>query len=98
MADNDKEFSLTLPEGLRRQFEEVERRLWRVETTVAACAVLGGLMVSYLVLFISDRLWATPVWLRCLILVLGLLAGVVAGMKWARHWVVKRRDLPALAK
>ncbi len=97
MAENDNEFSLTLPEGLRRQFEEVERRLWRVETAVAACAVLSGLMVSFLALFVSDRIWETPVWLRCLILIAGLAMGVLAGMVWARHWVVKRRDLRALA-
>ncbi len=97
MAESDNDFSLTLPAGLQRQFEEVERRLWRVETTVAACALLGGLMVSFLALFISDRFWDTPVWLRCGILATGLVAGAVAGMKWARHWVVKRRDLRALA-
>ena len=36
--------SVTLPEGLRRQFADVQRRLWRVETTVALCSIIGGLV------------------------------------------------------
>jgi hypothetical protein len=60
VADLDDKLSVTLPDALRRQFADVERRLWRVETTVAVCAVAGGLMLSLLAMFVSDRLWETP--------------------------------------
>ena len=63
-----------LPDGLRRQFAELERRLWKVETLAAGCLGLGGLAVSLLALFVSDRLWDTPLSLRCSISVVGFAA------------------------
>jgi len=97
MAEYDDKLSVALPEDLRRQFVEVERRLKRVETTVAVCCVAGGLMVSFLALFVSDRLWDTPGWLRWTLWAGGLAAAVAAGAFWARRWVWQRRDLRALA-
>ena len=98
MVQDDTQLPVALPEDLRRQFDNVEHRLWRLETTVAICAVIGGLGASWLALFISDRFWATPVWLRCLFLGLGVTTGVVAILHWLRHWVFHRRDLRDLAK
>jgi hypothetical protein len=97
MAENDDKLSVALPEALRLQFAQVERRLWRVETTVAICGVAGALMVSFLALFVSDRLWDTPTWLRWTLWLCGLTAAAVTGAGWARRWVWQRRDLRALA-
>ncbi len=97
MAEFDDKLSVTLPESLRRQFDQVLRRLWRVETTVAACAVTGGLLASFLVLFVSDRFWDTPVWLRAALLLGGLAAAAAAALAWMRRWVWRRRDLRDLA-
>jgi hypothetical protein len=97
MADFDDRLSVTLPDALRQQFAQVERRLWRVETTVAICAGIGGLMVSFLAMFVSDRLWETPAWLRLALFLCGLAVAGLAGLEWARRWVWQRRDLKALA-
>jgi hypothetical protein len=97
VADLDDRLSVTLPDALRQQFADVERRLWRVETTVAVCAVAGGLMLSLLAVFVSDRLWETPRWLRLTLLLLGLAGAALAGLEWARRWLWRRRDLKALA-
>jgi len=97
MAEYDDKLSVALPEALRQQFAQVERRLWRVESTVAVCCVAGGLMVSFLALFVSDRLWDTPEWLRLTLWLGGLAAAVLAGALWARRWVWRRRDLRFLA-
>jgi hypothetical protein len=97
MADLDDRLSVTLPDALRQQFADVERRLWRVETTVAVCAVAGGLMLSLLAMFVSDRLWETPGWLRLTLLLCGLAVATLAGLEWSRRWVWRRRDLKALA-
>jgi hypothetical protein len=97
MAEYDDKLSVALPEDLRRQFAQVERRLWRVETTVAICGVAGALMVSFLALFVSDRLWDTPAWLRWTLCLCGLIAAAATGAAWARRWVWQRRDLRALA-
>ena len=72
MPQNDIYSPVDLPEGLRRQFERVERRLWRVESATAACGIAASLLFSLLAAFISDRLWETPVWLRVLFFMGGL--------------------------
>ena len=97
VVDSEDKFSVTLPDALRRQFADVERRLWRVETTVAISAAAGGLMLSVLAMFISDRLWDTPTWLRATFLLCGLGIAALSGLEWARRWVWHRRDLKALA-
>lgn len=97
VAESDDKFSVTLPDTLRRQFADVERRLWRVETTVAVAVAAGGLMLSVLAMFISDRLWDTPIWLRSTLLLCGLGIAALCGLEWTRRWVWHRRDLKALA-
>jgi len=98
MAENDNELSVKLPEGLRRQFAQVERHLWRVETAIAVCIALCGLIASYLLLFISDRIWETPIWLRVSLTVLGVGTFLGAGYRWAWKWLWQRPDLRKLAK
>jgi hypothetical protein len=97
MAQNDNDLSVTLPEELRRQFADVQRRLWRVETTVALCSILAGLVVSLLALFISDRLWNTPPGLRLVFSLLGLAVVIAAFCHWARRCLWHRRGLQDLA-
>ena len=98
MVQNEKDIPITLPAELRRQFDELEHRLWRVESTIALCHVGGGLIISFLTLFVSERLWDTPVWLRTALLAAGLGSCVGAGWLWARNWLPgRRRDLRALA-
>jgi len=97
MAEYDDKLSVALPKDLRLQFAQVERRLWRVETTVAICGVAAALMVSFLALFVSDRFWDTPAWLRLTLCLCGLAVAAATGVVWARRWVWQRRDLRALA-
>ncbi len=97
MAENENDLSLTLPEELRRQFAGVQRRLWRVETTVALCSILAGLVISLLALFISDRLWNTPPGVRLVFSLLGLAVVIAAFCNWARRWLWHRRNLQDLA-
>ena len=97
VVDADDKLSVTLPDALRRQFAEVERRLWRVETTVAISVAVAGLILSLLAMFFSDRLWDTPNWLRLTLLLCGLGVAVLSGLEWMRRWVWHRRDLKALS-
>jgi hypothetical protein len=88
---------VALPEKLREQFASVERRLWRVETAVAVCSVVAALLISWLVLFISDRIWATPVWLRVILFIAGWAVSAVAVVRWLNRWVWHKRDQRELA-
>ena len=58
----------------------------------------SGIFGAYLVLFVSDRLWDTPVWLRAL-LALGCL-GFGAGWAWfwLTRWGFRQRDNRQLAR
>jgi hypothetical protein len=82
---------------LRRQFSDVQRRLWRVETTVALCSILAGLAASLLALFISDRIWDTPPVLRLVFPLLGLAVVIASFCRWAQRWLWHRRSLKDLA-
>ncbi|MEK7684445.1 MAG: hypothetical protein AAB466_03370 [Verrucomicrobiota bacterium] len=97
MDQTENRYDVSLPEGLRGQFAELEHRLWRIETCVAIGLALTGLLGSYLLLFLSDRLWDTPVWLRSLLALGGALALLGPGWRWSRLWLWQRRDQKALA-
>jgi hypothetical protein len=97
MPQNENYTLVDLPDGLRRQFDQVEQRLWRVETTTAVCGIAASLLLSLLAVFISDRLWETAVWLRVFLFLCGLGGAAAAALAWARHWVWRRRDMRALA-
>jgi hypothetical protein len=97
MPQYDNLTLVDLPGGLRRQFEQAEQRLWRVETATALCAIVASLLFSWLAVFVSDRLWATPVWLRVCFFLGGLCGAAAAGLAWGRHWVWHRRDMGELA-
>jgi hypothetical protein len=97
MADERTQIQVGLPETLSRQFVALKHRLWRIETAVALAIGVSGLLASYLVLFISDRFWDTPGWMRALILLGGLAVGAWAAWRWARNWFFKPRDQRDLA-
>jgi hypothetical protein len=86
-----------LPEALRGQFNALEKRLWRVDTIIAVAGALCGLLVSYALLFISDRLWDTPVWMRLLFTGIGIAILVYFTYGWLKLWVWNRRDTRAMA-
>ena len=89
--------TLQIPEKLREQFQALERRLWRVDTVIAICGALSGLVISYVLLFISDRLWDTPAALRFVITLAGVAVSLVFMVGWLRQWIWRRRDYRALA-
>jgi len=84
--------NLSLPPKLVGQIAACERRLRRVETIVAAGGALGGLLLSIVMLYVSDRFWDTPALLRVLSLGGGALALGLSAWYWLRHWYWKRRD------
>jgi len=87
-----------LPPEIRKQFDLLEKRLWRVDTAIAVSGSLVGFFASYLLLFISDRFWDTPVWLRALLTLAGIGTIVYFTWFWLRHWVFQRRNIRTMAK
>jgi len=93
----DEKATVELPESLRGQFAGLRHRLFRVETLFAAALALTGLLSGFLLLFVSDRLWDSPAWLRALLLIFPILGAAAAAAWWLRRWVIQPRDLEAFA-
>ncbi len=98
MKSAPSQTSLQLPGPLRERFERLEKRLWRIDTIIAVCGALSGLILSYIILFVSDRFWDTPRWLRVLSTCVGLAVLVYFAVGWFKLWVWKRRDYRALSR
>jgi hypothetical protein len=86
-----------MPEMLEAQLQSAQRRLWAVETAIAILGGLCGLLASYLLLFVSDRFWATPAWLRFAFTATGIIGAALGTWWWASHQS-QRRDLRATAR
>ncbi len=92
------EGALALPASLARQLVRFERRLCLMESVVALFGGCCGLLLTYVVLFVSDRVWNTPAWLRG---PLTLGGGITLGLCvywWLHHWWWRRRDTKQLAQ
>jgi hypothetical protein len=94
---SDNQQLVALPESLREQFSGLKLRLWKGETLSAGSLALSALLFSCLALFISDRLWETPVWLRVTWTAMGCSGLAWFGFTWLRLWVIHPRDQRALA-
>lgn len=98
MSSPNQEKPGDLPVELRQQFAAVEGRFWWVETALAVCAALCGILVSYLTVFISDRFWDTPSALRTIIAAASAIAAAVTGYRWFRRWASHHGNLRALSR
>ena len=92
-----QKLAAALPRDLQNRFAVLERRLFRVETALAATSAVVGLSASYLVLFVSDRWWDSPSWFRVASFAAGAILGVRSAYVWGSCWGWARRDLRALA-
>jgi hypothetical protein len=89
---------LDLPIGMRTKLESFRRRLWFIKLAEGILAGLFGFLLSYLLVFMLDRLFDTPTWLRAAILVLGVVGlGIWFPLKWHR-WVWSTRQLEQVAR
>lgn len=86
-----------LPASLQGQLRAVRRWLWCVETAVLVLGGVCGLVGAYGLLFVSDRLWDSPVWLRLALgwMAVGVCVGFVAWWVGGRTW--RRRDARRVA-
>ncbi len=87
-----------LPPVLEGKLAAFRRRVWVVKLTEGLLAAAFGLALSYVLVFVLDRLMETPAWLRTAILIAGAaVLGLGLPLKWHR-WVWSQRTLEAAAK
>lgn len=89
---------VNLPPELVRQIRAFEKRLCVMETIVALLGGIGALLLTYLLVFISDRLWDTPSWMRLPLAVGGALVLTAFLYHWFRYWLLHRRSRRDLVK
>ena len=63
----------------------------------AVAAGVIGLLVSFLLVYVLDRFWQTPGWLRLAILIAGVSLFTVFAPYWLHRWVWKQRRESQLA-
>jgi hypothetical protein len=88
---------IPLPPALTRQFDLLERRLWRLEALVAITGAVGSLFLSCALQFASDRFWDTPRWLRFGFAFWGWAGFAIFAWRYGSRWVWGRRSVRALA-
>jgi len=89
---------VALPDALRRQLRGFERRLCRMEAVVGIFGGLCGILLTLGLLFCSDRLWNTPIWLRGSLTAAGGAGMAAFAFTWVARWWWRRRDTRALAR
>ena len=57
-------FQVDLPEGLKSKLSSLQRKLFVVDTAIALSGLIAGLVVSWMLVYFSDRFWETPFWAR----------------------------------
>jgi hypothetical protein len=88
----------TLPPDLEAKLADFRRRVWIIKLAEGILAALFGLALSYLAVFILDRFFETPAWLRfCILLAGAATLGLGLPLKWHR-WVWRQRRLEDVAR
>ena len=90
--------TVKLPPQLVRQLRTFRRRLRTVKMLEAVCLAGIAVILSYALLYLSDRLWETPPavgWLLFFIAVSGLAVFIPW---WSFRWVWQRRTESQLAR
>ena len=88
----------TLPPDLEAKLADFRQRVWIIKLAEGVLAALFGLALSYLAVFILDRFFETPAWLRfCLLLAGAATLGLGLPLKWHR-WVWRQRRLEDVAR
>lgn len=96
--DYQAEKIIELPPELRKQFDLLEKRLWRVDTAIAISGSIVGFLASYLTLFILDRFFDTPPLLRVCISLFGIATILYFAGFWIKNWVIRRRNIESMAR
>ena len=87
---------LQLPEALRRQLLDFRRRVWIIKMVEAACAAAFAVVAAYLLMFLLDRAFDTPPWLRAVLFVAAFV-GCLRIPAAVYRWIWRNRHLEQLA-
>lgn len=90
--------TVKLPAHLVRQLRAFRRRLRMVKILEAVCLAGIAVILSYIFLYVSDRLWETPPMLGWIFFTAALAALLTFIPWWSFRWVWQRRTAAQLAR
>jgi hypothetical protein len=88
---------LRLPDSLRDQLLDYRRRVWSIKLFEACAAAVFGLLAAFLAMFLIDRVWETPGWVRGILFALAWLGFAILPLS-VHRWVWRNRRLDQLAR
>lgn len=88
---------LQLPASLTTQLHDFRKRVWTIKSIEAACGALFGVIVSYLTLFVLDRIIDTPTSARVAIFLVAV-TGCALVPLYLHRWIWQHRRLEQLAR
>ncbi len=88
---------LQLPASLTTQLHDFRKRVWTIKSIEAACGALFGVIVSYLAVFVLDRVIDTPTWARVAIFLVAV-SGCALVPLYLHKWIWQNRRLDQLAR
>src|SRR5262245_34142819 len=88
---------LHLPDKLQRQLLDFRRRVWTVKAIEVITGAIFGVLAAFFLIFVLDRLWDTPPWLRLVIFVTALCVCAIVPLHFYR-WIWRQRRLEQLAR
>ena len=89
---------MPIPEELKNQLSEFQAKLWRVKMIEATLAGFFGLIISFLLIFLLDRFFATPALGRLVILLAGTSFFAIFAPLMVHRWVYGHRREGQLAR
>ena len=90
--------AVNLPPRTKAALEQYQKRVWAIKLAEGVLAAIFGILVSYIIVFCSDRIFDTPTLLRALILVIGMVGMVFLLPMKSYNWVWKHRQLDGVAR
>ena len=98
MQTSRKKTEIELPSGIRLKLEDFRKQVRRVKLAEGIAGAIVGLGLSYLLLFGLDRIFETPVLVRCSLLSAGMVGlGLFLPLKLHR-WFWQLRKLEQVAR
>ena len=96
MPDQVQESAIPLPRALDRQLRALRKKLWRARGREWLGLAISLAILSFLFVWISDRLWDTPLAWRSALLALA--TATLAGIFSLYRWGYRHRDRKAQGK
>jgi hypothetical protein len=97
MSTSQLNSGLQLPDSLQSQLLGFRRRVWTIKAIEAVCGAIFGVTLAYLSLFLLDRLFDSPLWVRSTIFLVAVGSCALVPI-YLHRWIWRHRRLEQLAR